>query len=136
MKKTLIVVLQQRMDKCTSEQFWACTTLTGLNGFLLLQGDLVLTFPPGMWWVCSLLVILTGYAIFFIIHRHISYYKLQNCFISLLEEEKALPELFTTPDQQTVLQRFLRSILALSGVMFYVFWVLLLCVLNIVHMLC
>lgn len=136
MKETLIAVLQQRMDKCTSEQFWACATLSGLNVFLLLQKDLVLSVPAGLWFGCSAVVILTAYGTFFIIHRHISYYKLQDSLISLLDDEEEVPQVFIRPGQQTVLQRILRSILALSGVTFYAVWPLVLAVFNIMHMLC
>lgn len=136
MKETLIAVLQQRMDKCTSEQFWACATLSGLNVFLLLQKDLVLSVPAGLWLACSTLIILTGYGTFFIIHRHISYYKLRDSLISLLDDEKDVPQVFIRPGQQTVLQSLLGSIAALSGVTFYAVWPLLLAVFNIMHLLC
>jgi hypothetical protein len=37
MKNTIVPILQQRMDKCTNEQFWATGAIIGLNAFLLSQ---------------------------------------------------------------------------------------------------
>lgn len=36
-KDALLGVLQQRMDTCTTEQFWAVGAITGLDAFLLTQ---------------------------------------------------------------------------------------------------
>ena len=38
MKETILQLLQQRMDKCTTEQFWAVAMVTGLDAFVLHSG--------------------------------------------------------------------------------------------------
>ena len=41
-----VKILHQRMDKCTTEQFWASSTLTALNAFLLAQKSRFLEIAP------------------------------------------------------------------------------------------
>ena len=108
-------LLQQRMDKCTTEQFWAVASLTTLHGVLLLQhGDL----PPGLSAVLVVLAstIATAHGVFFVVHRHRAYYTMRSAQAALLRDYPEAPE-------------FLRSApapwkgAALTGVVFYVAWI-------------
>jgi hypothetical protein len=126
MKKTLVSVLQQRMDKCTSEQFWASSTLTAVNGFLILEKDQFLAVVPA-WLILTALAIATGYGVFFIIHRHVAYFSIQNSLIDLLQGEKEIPEVFREKVSPW-------HISMLTGVTFYVSWIVALTSFNFLNM--
>jgi phosphate/sulfate permease len=125
MKSTLISVLHERMDKCTSEQFWASSTLTALNGFLLLNKCTIEKIAP-TWLLLMIVAIATGYGVYFIIHRHVSYYRLENSATSLLSNEPDVPYPFNARTNPTQLE-------SLTGVAFYVSWVAALFSLNVVY---
>jgi hypothetical protein len=117
MKTTIVMLLQQRMDKCTNEQFWAVAATTGMNAFLLSQKTTISSCIN----TTALLIILavvTIYAIFFIINRHIGYYQNWNAMQNFLENESDVPNFMK-------LQLNPRSWKQLSGVVFYISWVVL-----------
>ena len=117
MKTTIVILLQQRMDKCTNEQFWAVAATTGMNAFLLSQKTTISSCinTTAMFIV---LAVVTIYAISFIINRHIGYYQNRNVMQALLENESDVPN-------SMKLQLNPWSWKQLSGVVFYVSWVVL-----------
>jgi len=69
----MISLLQQRMDKCTSEQFWTVAALTAADGFLLTNGwDLEKRFSYGG--IMLVLTVLTCWGIWIIVERHKYYF--------------------------------------------------------------
>ena len=68
MKNTLIQIYQQRMDKCTTEQFWAVALLAAMCGFILLQKKSLFMIPHFL--VGTAVIIVTIAAALYIYSRH------------------------------------------------------------------
>ena len=120
MQETLASILQQRMDKCTTEQFWATGVTTGLNAFFLTQkATLMATFSP--WTIMTVSFAVSVYAIYFIAHRHTAYYSLKASLIDLVKNEAYIPEVLMSSPAKW-------SGHSISGVLFYSAWVLLGCI--------
>lgn len=122
MKGSLISLLQSRMDKCTSEQFWAVGIITGLSVFLISESSIIQERLPN----CSFIVILaqvflSAYGIIIVVHRHVSFYRLERELSLLLETEKNAPEMLKQKHAWW-------EVHTLSGVVFYTVWILLTCV--------
>jgi len=47
MKHTILSILQQRMDKCTNEQWWAVAALTAADAFIVTRHECWMEFVPG-----------------------------------------------------------------------------------------
>ena len=73
MKNTIVPILQQRMDKCTNEQFWVTGAITGLNAFLLSQNETIRLFFPS-WAILAVSTIIFISAGFYMLNRHVGYY--------------------------------------------------------------
>lgn len=116
MKATLVSILQQKMDKCTTEQFWAVAVITGLNGFLISQNSVIKSAIPGLAIVIAV-TILTGYGIFYVIHRHESYYSFRSEQVEFLKDEIDIP-----PSLKWKPESLRKS--CFTGVVFYVGWIL------------
>jgi hypothetical protein len=112
MKETIITLLQQRMDKCTTEQFWAVASLTAADGFVI-QSDKV---SSGIALVA--ITIDTIYGVFFIFDRHFAFYRNRKLMGSLFKDERDAPDFLKTEPNPF---RFY----SLSGVLFYLLWVVL-----------
>ena len=116
MKEAIVNVLQQRMNKCTSEQFWAVATLTGFNAFIISQKEDILAALPS-WGVLVAVGLATAWGVYYIIHRHIGYYFLCGELAELLKNEPGIPAfLKTCPNKWRGP--------SLTGVIFYAGWVL------------
>jgi hypothetical protein len=115
-KGDLISLLQSRMDKCTTEQFWAVGIITGLSAFLISQRSKI----QKRLIIIIVQVILSLYGIGFVWHRHISFYELEGKLSCLLADEKIAPKMLKLKhdwwDWRT-----------LTGVGFYTFWIVLTC---------
>lgn len=112
MKDKIAEILQSRMDKCTNEQFWATGAITGLYAFLLTQSSTISKDIPN-WAVLGTCVGVAAYGIYFVIHRHISFYELLASLAKLLNDEPTAPSsLKTCPNKWKGH--------ALSGMAFYV----------------
>lgn len=121
MKDTIVPLLQQRMDKCTNEQFWAVASLTAADGFVVAtHRDIAERIPP--WFVLGAITTATIYGIWFVIQRHFAYYRNRKAMASLLAHEQDVPEFLKHKPN-------LCSINSLSGVVFYVSWIVAGCVL-------
>ena len=121
MKPTIIPLLQQRMDKCTTEQFWAVAALTAADGFAITSAKSIVAAVTR----CSVLFVLTiavVWGVLFIIGRHRAYYKNRAAMVTLLQGEQDVPDFLKTPADPW-------SFNSLSGVVFYVGWVVLGCIL-------
>jgi hypothetical protein len=113
---TLLSVLQQRMDKCTSEQFWAIASLTALNaGIIAATSALSLDIPK--WIIALALSGATFYGVFFVIHRHKGYYDYRNDFAQLVKDSSVAPKFMQQPKNPWELRQ-------LTGVAFYSLWIL------------
>ncbi len=117
MKSALIGILQQRMDKCTTEQFWAVGAITGFNAFLLTQASLIKGVLP-VWVVIATDAALAVYGLYFIISRHMGYFLIYNQLVELTRNVPEAPKLFKTCQSPW-------KGLNLSGVVFYCSWVIL-----------
>ena len=118
----MISLLQQRMDKCTTEQFWAVAILTGTDVFIITQAQNLAAKMP--YWILLLVIsLVTVWGVCFIVERHFGWYRSRHVLASLLQNEPDVPER---------LKRFPNfwSLNSLAfGVGFYVVWVLAGCVL-------
>lgn len=114
-KAASMTVLQQRMDKCTSEQIWAVSVLAGVGALVITQRTDILRWHAE-WAVLAVLTVLTFYGGIFIIHRHNAYAMMYDTFASLVESE---PEENVPGPLKRRADR--RSYGHFSGVSFYVF---------------
>ena len=115
MKDALLGVLQQRMDKCTSEQFWAVGAITGLDAFLLTQaGQIQLYFPSTL--VIATVIVLAIYGYYFIASRHVGYFLIYDQLVDLVKHEPYAPKLFKARPKRWKGHN-------LSGLIFYCAWV-------------
>jgi hypothetical protein len=105
------------MDKCTSEQFWAVGVCTGLSAFLISESA---TIEKIFYDVAIIHVhaILSIYVICFVVHRHISFYKLQSKLSEVLKGEEIVQDMFENKTEPWHWR-------TLSGVAFYTLWTLL-----------
>lgn len=111
LKKTLIDLLQKRMDKCTNEQFWAVATLSALDAFVLTHHKLLLT-TVALWVPMLLITVPATYACWFIVQRHRGYYFYRHHLSELLKDEQGIPCFLVAPRRS--------RINTFSGVAFYV----------------
>lgn len=119
MKGNLISLLQSRMDKCTTEQFWAVGVITGLSALLISQSSIIQDKLPN-YLVIVAQVILSAYGICFVVHRHVSFCKLERELSLLLKNETNAPKMFKQKHDWW-------EWCTLSGVVFYTVWILLTC---------
>jgi hypothetical protein len=122
MKEAIVSLLQQRMDKCTTEQFWAVAILTGSDVFIITQAqNLAVKICYGILLVG--ISVATVWGVGFIIERHCGWYRSRVALASLLQNEPDVPRgLKTSPN-------FWDWKSLVFGVGFYVVWVLAGCVL-------
>jgi len=116
MKSVIVPLLQQRMDKCTTEQFWAVAALLAADGFVIDKRAVLMAALPR----CLLLLFVSAaavYGICFIVQRHIGYYRYRDDLAVLLASENDIPEFLRHEPRPHSLNRF-------SGVTFYVLAVL------------
>lgn len=71
-KDALLGMYQQRMDKCMTEQFWIVAAISALDAGILSQSSLPAGLPR--WLVIAGLTLATVYGIYFVRHRHITFY--------------------------------------------------------------
>ena len=115
MKSTILILLQQRMDKCGSGQLWAVATVTGLCALVVTQRNTVLAaLPP--WLIVVSIVGVTTYAVYYILHHHVTYYSNVQALVALLQDEPECPEILKASPTPWRLR-------SLIGAAFYVLWV-------------
>jgi hypothetical protein len=88
-KEAAVEVLQLRMDKCTTEQFWVVATLSGINAFAITQKRDLGSVPP--WVIIAAIVTATFYGIYFILTRHLAYYRYRAQQVELFQNEPGIP---------------------------------------------
>lgn len=116
MKDTIATLIQSQMDKTTTEQFWAVSALTGFSALVLIEYDSITTHIHPYAIIIVQLVLLI-YGIYYLIHRHNTYYKL----------EKERSEIFKEyPDAPETLKKYSKpsEIKTWTGTFFYVLWIL------------
>lgn len=111
LKKTLIDLLQKRMDKCTNEQFWAVATLSALDAFVLTHHKLLL-MTLALWVPLLLVTAPAAYACWFIIQRHRGYYFYRHQLSELLRDEEGIPGFLVGPSPRSRVNTY-------SGIAFY-----------------
>jgi len=112
MKEALLHVYQQRLDKCTSEQFWAVALLASLCAFVLLQRSSLAPIPA---WIVGLGVALTTFAAAaFVYSRHRIYLFYDARLVELARGSGVGADL-PHPAERTPSKRLALS----SGVVFY-----------------
>jgi hypothetical protein len=116
MKETLAGIIQQRMDKCTVEQFWAVAALTGMQGFVITQKALLLESLPAFV-IIFVTVVATLYVLGFVCMRHAIYRIYDAEFARLLADDADAPP-FLKPGPVS----WKRKVVFLSGVLFYSVW--------------
>jgi hypothetical protein len=115
----IISLLQTRMDKCTAEQFWAVGIITGLSVFLLSKRSIIRKIKLNKH-IIAAHVFLSAYGIYFVVHRHVSWFRLECELRNLLKYEIFAPEILKE-------KIVCGDINVLSGVVFYTVWILLTC---------
>jgi hypothetical protein len=121
MKDTIIQLLQQRMDKCTNEQFWAVASLTAADGFVVSSHKDIAEITPA-WLVLTAISAAAIYGIWFVIQRHFAYYRNRRAMVTLLAHEHDAPDFLKRKSSPC-------SANSLSGVAFFVGWILAGCIL-------
>jgi lysylphosphatidylglycerol synthetase-like protein (DUF2156 family) len=116
MKSVIVPLLQQRMDKCTTEQFWAVAALLAADGFIVDKRAVLVAALP-RWLLLVFVTVAGAYGVWFIVQRHIGYYRYRDDLAVLLAPEKDVPEFLRHEPRPHSLNRF-------SGVTFYVLAVL------------
>jgi len=116
MKEIIIPLLQQRMDKCTSEQFWTVGALTAADAFIITKGQVVGPKMPFSWILIALITVATVWGVRIIVSRHNAYYRNRAAMVLLLGNEKDVPDFLKNPANPWTFN-------SLSGVVFYVLWV-------------
>jgi hypothetical protein len=113
MKNTIVTILQQRMDKCTNEQFWATGAITGLNAFLLSQNKTISSFFSS-WAILAVSTVISIYGIFYVCSRHGDYYTTREAMAKLLRDvkERNIPDFMTEKVK-------IWNVCSLIGVAFY-----------------
>lgn len=115
MKSTLVSILQQRMDKCTTEMFWAVAAITGFCALIVTQKSSLLNAMP-CWILIAGIVIIVFYGIFYILHRHASYYLDAQDLVSLIRDFPECPKRMKREPAPWGLRSFI-------GSAFYILWV-------------
>jgi len=87
-EETLINFFQTRMDKCTTEQFWVTGAITGMAAVLISESSEAPLESYGPI-VVIVQIFLAICGIYFVIHRHRSFYKLEEKRAVLLEKVQA-----------------------------------------------
>lgn len=123
LKDTFADILHVRMQKCTSEQFWAVATVSGMQAFAMLESPRLLEILL-RWLIIFALTLVTAYAVSYIFHRHVVYYRRRQLVALIADEEQVPPELQTC--------RSPWSPRALMGCGFYAGWLILLWAMNII----
>lgn len=87
-------LLQDRMNKCLKDQMWAVGLVLALNGIFIGKSE---DLRHIWWWLFLLIGVLCTnlYSLYYIYHRHISYYQAQNTMANLLPEDA--PDFLRTP---------------------------------------
>lgn len=111
-KETIATILQSRMDKCTSEQFWAAGVVAALDAYLIAQREEIIEVVP-KYIVIGLTLIVGAYAWYFVVDRHKAYYRFVDDLATVLEGEASVPASIKTRWQPWEGHSW-------SGVLFYV----------------
>lgn len=90
MKEALLGILQQRMDKCTVEQFWAVAIISALDAFVLGKPDSLRDLPSIA--VAGAVVWTTAVGIWYLISRHREYYRSRAAISVLILEVEEAPD--------------------------------------------
>lgn len=91
MKEAIAGILQTRMDKCTTEQFWAIGALTAVGAFLICQKSCLLVELPA-WSIIVTSVTSALYVAYLVIQRHIAYFALLAQLVELVTTDPSTPE--------------------------------------------
>ena len=116
MKETIVSILQQRMDKCTSDQFWAVGFLTGLNAFVILQKRTNALASVPCWAILLGTTVFTVYGAYYIIACHRNFYLYRSEQAKLLRVEPYVPDFLKRCPSP-------RELSSLRGVGLYVLWI-------------
>jgi len=114
-KDALLQIFQQRMDKCTNEQFWAVATLSAFYAGLLSNPSL--SAGLAKWLIAIVLSAASFYGVFFVVNRHKAYYDYRKDFADLLKDCTFAPRVLKEARSAWDLSRF-------SGLFFYSSWIL------------
>ncbi len=113
---TLLSILQQRMDKCTTEQFWAVASLSALYAGII-SGTFAFSLGTAKWIVAVVLSAATFYGVFFVRHRHKGYYDYRNDFAQLVKDCPVAPKVMKETKNPWEWPQ-------LTGMLFYSLWIL------------
>jgi hypothetical protein len=95
MKETLVSIIKQSMDKCTTEQFWVVATTIGINSYII--GNFP-SYRQVIHYILAFSTLLTCYSIFLIIHRARAHIKCAYMLYRLIEPstdvDKEVKDLF------------------------------------------
>lgn len=122
MKDSIVTLLQDRMGKCTTEQFWAVATISGMNAFVVTEKDKLIAIAP-LWLTVLIITLATAYGCWFTVQRHMKYYFYRKELATYLKDEKHIPGFLKHVPAQ-------HSYNTLSGVSFYIGWMIILWIMN------
>ena len=108
MKGTFVGILQTRMDKCTTEQFWVAGADAAFSAYLISAAD-TLKSDINAYAVVVFALIVAVYAACFIVNRHTTFYRMSSEQVSIAKDDPDCPPLLRYEPKQN-----------LSGVVFYI----------------
>ena len=115
MREAILQLLQQRMDKCTTEQLWAVAMVTGLDAFALHSSAAVAGLIPIVFVITCGAAAFVG--IWYVISRHRHYYACRDAMAVLLRDEEDAPSFLKVAPRASNLGTWL-------GSGFYISWML------------
>ena len=108
-------MFQQRMDKCTNEQFWAVAALSALYAAAVSQAGTTLPGIP-KFLIAVALSASAFYGLFFVVHRHKAYYDYRKDITELVKDCAFAPAFLKETRSAWELSR-------LTGLIFYSAWI-------------
>jgi len=97
-KDTFINILQQRMDKTTTEQFWVVALIYGLNGVLIFKKAVIISFLD-KWVIITFSLFVTIIGTVYILQRMKTYIEATKEISQLISNEKDAPDSMRHPSR-------------------------------------
>lgn len=97
-KDTYINILQRRMDKTTTEQFWIVALIYGLNGVLIFKKAVIISFL-NRWVIIIFSLFLTIIGTVYILQRMKTYIEASKEISRLVTNEKDAPNYMRHPSR-------------------------------------
>ena len=123
-KGTFINILQRRMEKTTTEQFWIVALIYGLNGILIFKKTVIISFLNHCV-IISFSLIVTIIGTVYILQRMKTYIKATKEISRLISNEKDAPDCMRHPTRWGGISPL--------GYGFYIFVIWIVCIATLIR---